>query len=70
MRITDIRCFVVEATASPHRYRWRNGLMGSHDGIRPDRKQFTAVLRMETDEGVVGEVEIESSGRYARSVLI
>jgi L-alanine-DL-glutamate epimerase-like enolase superfamily enzyme len=69
MRITDIRCFIVEASAPPHRYRWRKGLMGSHDGIKPDHKLFTAILRMDTDEGVVGAVEIESSARYARSVM-
>ena len=57
MRITDIRCFIVEASAPPHRYRWRKGLMGSHDGIKPDHKLFTAILRMDTDEGVVGAVD-------------
>ena len=35
--------------------------MGSHDGIAPDQKLLTAVMRMETDEGIVGAVEIESS---------
>src|SRR4029077_9933096 len=69
MRITDIRCFIVEASPSPHRYRWRNGLMGSHDGIKPGHKQFTAMVRMETDEGIAGAVQIESSARYARSVM-
>ena len=43
--------------------------MGSHDGIKPEHKQFTAMLRMETDEGIAGAVQIESSARYARSVM-
>lgn len=69
MRITDIRCFVVETEPPKHRYRWRNGLMGSHDTFRPGRTPVTAYMRMETDEGIVGGVEIEGSSRYARGLL-
>ena len=43
--------------------------MGSHDGIARTRSRSRPMLRMETDEGIVGAVEIESSARYARSVM-
>ena len=33
--------------------------MGSHDGLVPGKKQVTAVIRMDTDEGISGAVEIE-----------
>ena len=36
--------------------------MGSHDGLVPGKKQITAVLRMDTDEGISGAVEIEFLG--------
>ena len=69
MKITDIRCFLVETEPPPHRFRWRQGLMGSHDGLVVGTKGVTAVMRMETDEGVTGVVELESSARYAHSAL-
>ena len=68
MRITDIRCYLIEKEQPVHRFRWRTGLMGSHDGLVPGKKQITAVIRMDTDEGISGAVEIESSARYAHSV--
>jgi L-alanine-DL-glutamate epimerase-like enolase superfamily enzyme len=68
MRITDIRCFVIETQPPRHRYRWRNGLMGSHDAFASGRTPVTAVMRMETDEGIVGGLEIEGSARYARGL--
>jgi hypothetical protein len=69
MRITDIRCFLIEAKPAPHRYRWRKGISGSHDGLVEGKPQYTAVVRMETDEGVTGGIEIESSARYPHAVM-
>ena len=40
------------------KFIWRNGLAGSHGDIRPGTKPLNAVLRMETDEGFYGAIEI------------
>ena len=69
MQITDIRCFLVEAPPPAHRFIWRKGLMGSMDGMTPATKHFSAILKMETDEGFTGAVEIESSARYPQAAL-
>lgn len=69
MRITNIECFLLDAPAPAHRYRWRKGLMGSHDGLETVTKPVSAVLKMSTDEGFIGGVELESSARYARAAM-
>jgi L-alanine-DL-glutamate epimerase-like enolase superfamily enzyme len=58
MRITDIRCYVVadEHPATP--FRWRKGLPGSGDGTPPDARPMSAILRMDTDEGITGSLKI------------
>ena len=61
MRITDIRCWLIEKDPPAHAYRWRTGLQGSGDGTPPGRKPLGAVVRMETDEGIHGVVEVEAS---------
>ncbi len=68
MKITDIRCWLLEATESPHRFRWRAGLAGSGDGTPQGKRPITAVLRMDTDEGISGEIEVEAQ-RHPHSVL-
>ena len=69
MRITDIRCFLLETSSPLHRFVWRKGLMGSHDGTTANTKHLRAILKMETDEGLFGAVEIESSARYPQAAF-
>ena len=57
MQITDIRCFLVEVPPPAHRFIWRRGLMGSMDGMTPTTKHYSAILKMETDEGVTGHAD-------------
>ena len=56
MRITDIKCYVLERTAGPRGYFWRDGLndFGFGDGTPEGEKTYNAVLKVETDEGIVG----------------
>ena len=57
MKITGFTCWLVESDPGP-RFIWRNGLQGSHGDIRPGTRPLTAVIRMETDEGVTGALSI------------
>lgn len=52
MKITDIRCYVVESPSQSGRFDWRHGLPGSGDGVRGNER--TAILRMDTDAGITG----------------
>lgn len=54
MKITDIKCYVLEEPHPLPKYRWRAGLQGSGDGTPDDQPVRTAVLRMDTDEGITG----------------
>jgi L-alanine-DL-glutamate epimerase-like enolase superfamily enzyme len=56
MKITDIRCYVIEDKHPPAPFRWRKGLPGSGDGTAPDDKPKAAMLRLDTDEGITGAV--------------
>ncbi len=58
MRITDIRCWIIETNHPQHPFRWRAGLPGSGDGTPANKRPRMAVLRMETDEGISGVVEV------------
>mgnify|MGYP000483560545 CR=1 FL=1 len=58
MKITDIRCYVVEGSHPPYPFRWRTGLMGSGDGTAANEKPHVAILRMDTDEGITGALEV------------
>ena len=57
-RITDLRCYVIERPNSAALYRWRRGLPGSGDGTPAPRAERHAVLRMDTDAGVTGAIEV------------
>lgn len=61
MRIEDIRCWVVETEHPAHPYRWRQGLAGSGDGTPADRKPLKAVIRMDTDAGITGAIEVANA---------
>ncbi len=57
MKITGFTCWLVEADPGP-KFIWRNGLPGSHGDIARGTKPRKAVLRMETDAGLFGALEI------------
>ncbi len=58
MKITDIRCYVVEDDHPSVPFRWRKGLPGSGEGTPLDQRPKSAVLRMDTDEGITGATKI------------
>src|SRR5580658_4634290 len=58
MKITDIRCYVIEDEHPPVAFRWRKGLLGSGDGTVLTAKPKAAILRMDTDEGIIGCTKI------------
>jgi L-alanine-DL-glutamate epimerase-like enolase superfamily enzyme len=57
MRITGFTCWLVEVDPGP-KFVWRKGLHGSHGDVRPGTRPQAAVIRMETDEGLFGSVEL------------
>jgi len=57
MQITGFTAWLVEADPGP-RFIWRNGLPGSHGDIPRGAKPRKAVIRMETDAGLAGAVEM------------
>jgi L-alanine-DL-glutamate epimerase-like enolase superfamily enzyme len=66
MRITDIRCYVVERAYDLPPYRWRNGLAGRGDGILGSTTAQVGVLRLDTDEGITGCVVSRRGPETAR----
>ncbi len=58
MRITDIRCYVVADEHPAVPFRWRKGLPGSGDGTALTDRPKSAILRMDTDEGIIGALKI------------
>jgi L-alanine-DL-glutamate epimerase-like enolase superfamily enzyme len=56
--ITDIRCYVINDEHPAVPFRWRKGLPGSGDGTALSDKPKSAILRMDTDEGITGSVKI------------
>ncbi len=69
MRITDIRCYVVEDEHPPVPFRWRKGLPGSGDGTPLRQKPHAAILRMDTDEGITGGVKVGDGDAVASLTL-
>ena len=57
MKITGFTCWLLETDPGPY-FIWRNGLPGSHGDIPRGTKPRKAVLRMETDGGDFGLLEI------------
>jgi L-alanine-DL-glutamate epimerase-like enolase superfamily enzyme len=57
MQITGFTAWLVEAEPGP-KFIWRNGLAGSHGDIPRGTKPRKAVIRMETDSGLFGTIEI------------
>lgn len=58
MKITDVRCYLVEDPWVGDTYRWRTGLAGSGDGTPAGMVPRGAVVRIDTDEGITGCVKI------------
>lgn len=55
MKITDVRCYLLESSEPPREFRWREGLIRpSNDGTPAGDRVRTAVVRMDTDAGVTG----------------
>src|SRR5438094_542671 len=68
MQITDIKCYVLENPAPEPAFRWRKGLPGAGDGTPPGEQTASAVLKVETDAGIVG---MASAGNgYAVASLV
>ena len=57
MKITGFTSWLVEADPGP-KFIWRNGLPGSHGDIARGTRPRKAVIRMETDSGLFGALEI------------
>ena len=57
MKITDIRCYLVEEPWAGDSFRWRAGLPGSGDGTPDGQVPRAAVLRIDTDAGITGCVK-------------
>ncbi len=57
MRITDIRCYLVNDPYVGDTFRWRAGLPGSGDGTPAGKIPRSAILRIDTDAGITGAVK-------------
>ncbi len=68
MKITDIRCYLVEQPFEGDSFRWRAGLAGSGDGTPDGEVPRAAVLRMDTDEGITGCLKIGGGDAVASLV--
>ncbi|MEO1104506.1 MAG: enolase C-terminal domain-like protein [Pseudomonadota bacterium] len=54
MKITDIRCYLVEEPSETGRFIWRDGLPGSGYGEPATGTHRSAILRVDTDAGITG----------------
>jgi L-alanine-DL-glutamate epimerase-like enolase superfamily enzyme len=69
MKITDIKCYVLEHEVQPPRFGWRAGLPGDGDGSPVGSKTYSAVLKVETNEGIVGMASADSrAAEYVASI--
>ncbi|MEP6445496.1 MAG: hypothetical protein ABJ034_11535, partial [Hyphomicrobiales bacterium] len=59
MKITGFTVWIAPADRGP-KFIWRNGIPGSHGDIPRGSEPMKAVLRMETDAGVFGAMEVGS----------
>ena len=57
MKITGFTGWLVEADPGP-KFIWRDGLPGSHGDIPRGTRPHKAVIRMETDSGLFGTIEM------------
>ncbi len=66
MKITDIKCYILAHDVLPPRFHWRQGLPGDGDGSPVGSQTYSAVLKVETDEGIIGMATVD--GRAAEYV--
>ncbi len=64
MKITDIKYYLLEHDVNPPRFHWREGLPGDGDGSPVGGKTYSGILKVETDEGIVGMAS--TGGRTAK----
>ncbi len=57
MKITGFTGWLVEVEPGP-KFIWRDGLPGSHDDIPRGTRPRKAVIRMETDSGLLGAIDV------------
>ena len=57
MKITGFTAWLVEHEPGP-KFIWRDGIPGSHGDIPHGSKPRKAVIRMETDSGLEGVIEL------------
>ena len=57
MKITGFTCWLVETEPGPQ-FFWRDGLAGSHGDVAPGTRPRKAVIRMDTDAGIYGAMEL------------
>lgn len=65
MKITDIRCYLVEERSETGDFIWRDGLPGSGYGEPKGGTHRHAVLRMDTDAGITGALKINRGDMLA-----
>ena len=65
MKITDIRCYLVEDEHPRYPFRWRKGLPGSGDGTAAGEAPRAAILRMDTDAGITGCIKVQDGETVA-----
>lgn len=68
MKITDINCYVLEHPAAVPQFAWRRGLAGDGDGTPPGEPSYSAILRVQTDEGIDGCVRANDGQTVASLV--
>ena len=54
MKITDIKCYVLARDAVEPPFHWRKGIPTAGDGTPVGQKTYSALVKVETDEGFIG----------------
>ncbi|MCD6521134.1 MAG: racemase [Anaerolineae bacterium] len=70
MKITDIKAYVLPHVAPEPRFHWRKGLPGDGDGTPPGETTYTALIKVETDEGIIGHAYGRGGRGYAVAELV
>jgi len=54
MKITDIKAYVIPRVAQEPLFHWRKGIPTEGDGTPPGQTTYSGLLKVETDEGIIG----------------
>lgn len=65
MKITDIRCYLIEEPSRSGQFIWRDGLPGSGHGEPEGGTLRHGVLRVDTDAGITGAIRVERGDMLA-----